>query len=154
QRHDIRWMLLLSLGISAFLAQVCQSADVLAGSYPGSTAGSLEDTAQRLIPTTPISLELRDAEIKDILRTLGQQFHLNLLVHEESKGLVSVSLSNVPLRNALAVLADMTNLVIIPAAGGILEILPVKAYEDRLKARAALAAQAATGRPVAQPPLI
>jgi type IV pilus assembly protein PilQ len=107
-----------------------------------------------LLPTTPISLELRDAEIKDVLRTLGQQFHLNLLVQEDTKGLVTVSMRNVPLRDALQTLADIANLIIIPAPGDILMILPVKAYEESLKARATLAAQAETLTPAALPPLI
>jgi type IV pilus assembly protein PilQ len=106
-----------------------------------------------LIPTTPVSLELRDAEVKDVLRTLGQQFHLNLLVHEESKGLVTVSMRNVPLRDALQTIADIANLIIVPAPGGLLTVLPMKAYEERLKARAALLAQAETASPATLPPL-
>jgi len=134
--------------------QVCQAADVPAGVPPGRTVTTLDDMARSLLPTTPVSLELRDAEIKDVLRTLGQQFHLNLLVHEESKALVTLSLTNVPLRNAFEALVNMANLMIIPAPGGLLEIVPVKAYEDRLKARAALAAQAEISSPAALPPLI
>src|SRR5207249_4793914 len=118
------------------------------------TSGALEDTAPNLIPTTPVSLELRAAEVKDVLRTLGQQFQLNLLVHEDSKGLVTVSMRDVPLRDALQTLADMANLIIVPAPGGILTVLPVKAYEERLKARAELAKQAETAGPAALPPLI
>src|SRR5262245_59648869 len=125
-RPGIRWMLLLSFVVSAVLAQVCQSADVPARSRPVSRTGALEDTAPSLIPATPISLELRDAEIKDVLRTLGQQFQLNLVVHEESKGLVTVSLRDVPLRDALQTLTAMANLIIVPELGGILTVLPVK----------------------------
>ena len=106
--------------VSMLVVQVCQSADVPTGVLPGRTSGALEDTARSLIPTTPVSLELRDAEVKDVLRTLGQQFHLNLLVHEESKGLVTVSMRNVPLRDALQTIADIANLIIVPAPGGIL----------------------------------
>jgi len=135
-------------------AQVCQAADVLADVPAGRTVAGLDDMTRNLLPTTPVSLELRDAEIKDVLRTLGQQFHLNLLVHEESKALVTLSLTNVPLRNAFEALVNMANLMIIPAPGGLLEIVPVKAYEDRLKARAALAAQAEISSPAALPPLI
>src|SRR4051812_26974514 len=82
------------------------------------------------------------------------QFRLNLLVHEESKGLVTVSMRNVPLRDALQTIADVANLIIAPARGGLLTALPMKAYEERLKARAALLAQAETASPVALPPLI
>ena len=135
--------------VSMLVVQVCQSAEV-----PGKMTGSLEDTARRLIPTTPVSLELRDAEVKDVLRTLGQQFQLNLLVHEDSKGLVTVSMRNVPLRDALQTIADIANLMIVPAPGDILTVLPVKAYEDRLKARADLAKQTETSSPVAPPPLV
>jgi type IV pilus assembly protein PilQ len=140
--------------VIVLLAQVGPFAQVPVSTLPGRTSGVLEDQGRELLPTTPVSLELRDAEIKDVLRTLGQQFHLNLLVHEESKGLISVSMRNVPLRDALTTLADMANLIIVPAPGGILTILPVKAYEERLKARAALATQAETVSPAALPPLI
>ena len=58
--------------VSVLLVQVCQSADTPPGSLAGRTSGALEDTAPGLIPTTPVSLELRDAEVKDVLRTLGQ----------------------------------------------------------------------------------
>src|SRR5262249_41471710 len=74
--------------------------------------------------------------------------------HEESKGLIAVSMRNVPLRDALITLVDMANLMIISAPGGILTILPVKAYEERLKARESLAKQAETASPVPAPPLI
>src|SRR6266446_6106049 len=153
-RKDSKQMWYGPLWVSVLLLQVCLSAAGLAATLPGKTAGALEDTARSLIPIAPISLELRDAEIKDVLRTLGQQFHLNLLVHEESKALVTLSLTNVPLRNAFEALVNMANLMIIPAPGGLLEIVPVKAYEDRLKARAALAAQAEISSPAALPPLI
>ena len=137
-RQRSRWIVLGILWLSAVLVQVCQSADVPPGTRRGSTVGSMETTARNMIPTTPISLELRDAEIKDVLRTFGQQFQLNLLVHEESKGLVTVSLRDVPLRDALQTLVDMTNLIIVPDLGGILTVMPVKVYEERLKARAEL----------------
>ena len=140
--------------VSVLLIQVCQAADAPPGARARRTSGVLEDTAPGLIPTTPVSLELRDAEVKDVLRTLGQQFHLNLLVHEESKGLVTVSLRNVPLGDALQTIADIANLIIVPAPGGILTVLPMKAYEERLKARAALLTQAETASPAALPPLI
>ena len=154
QRKNISQMVWVLVWVSMVPAQLCQSADVLVGVPAGRTVGALDDTARSLIPTTPVSLELRDAEIKDVLRTLGQQFHLNLLVHEESKALVTLSLKDVPLRNALEALVNIANLMIIPAPGGLLEIVPVKAYEDRLKARAALAAQAELSSPAALPPLI
>src|SRR5262249_5918636 len=125
-RQDISWMVWVLVWVSMISARVCQAADVPAGVPPGRTVATLDDMARSLLPTTPISLELRDAEIKDVLRTLGQQFHLNLLVHEESKALVTLSLTNVPLRNALEALVNMANLMIIPAPGGLLEIVPVK----------------------------
>src|SRR5207247_9699920 len=113
--------------VSMLVVQVCQSADVPTGVLPGRTSGAQEDTARGLIPTTPVSLELRDAEIKDVLRTLGQQFHLNLLVHEESKGLVTESMRNVPLLDALQTIADIANLIIIPAPGANLPYWSLKA---------------------------
>ena len=70
-RQAISWMVWVLVWVSMIAAQVCQAADVLADVPAGRTVAGLDDMTRNLLPTTPVSLELRDAEIKDVLRTLG-----------------------------------------------------------------------------------
>lgn len=112
---------------------------------------TLEESAIAALPLAPISLELRDAEIKSLLRTLGQQFKLNLLVHEDVKGQITVSLQNVPFREVVQGIARANGLLLIAGPGNIIEILPVPVYQARLQQ---LAAAAPAPKVEAPPPLI
>lgn len=48
-----------------------------------------------------LSMELRDRELKDILRALGQEYGINIIVDDKVIGKVTVSLRNVPLWDAI-----------------------------------------------------
>jgi len=48
-----------------------------------------------------VSLELRDVELKDVLRAIGQEHRINIIVDESATGKVTVSLRNVPLWDAI-----------------------------------------------------
>ncbi|MBI4529741.1 MAG: type IV pilus secretin PilQ [Deltaproteobacteria bacterium] len=102
-------------------------------------AQSLEESAIARVPDTPISLDLRDADIKPLLRALGEQSKLNLLVHEDVKGQITLTLRNVPLREALQGIARANGLLLIPGPGDIIEILPLQSYQARLQQFAAIA---------------
>ena len=83
------------------------------------------DLGARLIPTPVVadqndqfagkrlSLYVKDADLTDILRMIASQFNLNLLATQDVKSLVTVRLSDVPLRTGLeAVLkAGLCNMV-------------------------------------------
>lgn len=48
-----------------------------------------------------VSIELRDIELKDVLRAIGQEHKINIVVDEAVTGKVTVSLRNVPLWDAV-----------------------------------------------------
>ncbi len=114
---------------------------IWAADAPRQLPQSLEESVIASLPVTPISLELRDADIQSLLRDLGKQFKINFLVHEQVKGTISVSLDRVPLRDALQGIARANGLLLIPGPGDIIEILPVQGYLARLE-QLALAAPA------------
>ncbi|OGP64446.1 MAG: hypothetical protein A3K22_04240 [Deltaproteobacteria bacterium RBG_16_42_7] len=49
----------------------------------------------------PISMELRDVELSDVLRALGQEHGINIIIDEKVTGKVTVSLRDVPLWDAI-----------------------------------------------------
>jgi len=49
----------------------------------------------------PISMELRDVELSDVLRALGQEHGINIIIDEKVTGKVTVSIRNVPLWDAI-----------------------------------------------------
>ncbi|HEX9304097.1 MAG TPA: type IV pilus secretin PilQ [Thermoanaerobaculia bacterium] len=58
----------------------------------------------------PISLDLKDADIKDVFRTISQFTGLNIVIDPEVKGTVTVQLENVPWDQALDLILKQNNL--------------------------------------------
>ena len=58
----------------------------------------------------PISLELKDADIKDVLRTFAKITGLNVVVDPEVSGSVTVQLENVPWDQALDIILRINGL--------------------------------------------
>ncbi|MBI1819558.1 MAG: type IV pilus secretin PilQ [Nitrospirae bacterium] len=56
------------------------------------------------------SLEFREADIKDVLRAIGQENRLNIIIREEVKGKVTLSFKNVTLDEALGAILKNQNL--------------------------------------------
>ncbi|HBG93093.1 MAG: hypothetical protein A2X54_08710 [Nitrospirae bacterium GWF2_44_13] len=81
---------ILLLSFSLILALAFLSAD----SYSASNSSLNEKGA-------PISMELRDVELSDVLRALGQEHGINIIIDEKVTGKVTVSLRNVPLWDAI-----------------------------------------------------
>lgn len=81
---------ILLLSFSLILALAFLSAD----SYSASNSYLNEKGA-------PISMELRDVELSDVLRALGQEHGINIIIDEKVTGKVTVSLRNVPLWDAI-----------------------------------------------------
>lgn len=48
-----------------------------------------------------VSLELRDVELRDVIRAIGQEHGINIIVDEKITGRVTVSLRNIPLWDAI-----------------------------------------------------
>ena len=58
----------------------------------------------------PISLDLKDADIKDVFRTISQLTQLNIVVDPEVKGTVTVQLEDVPWDQALDIILKQNSL--------------------------------------------
>ena len=58
----------------------------------------------------PISLDLKDADIKDVFRTISQFTGLNIVIDPEVHGTVTVQLENVPWDQALDLILKQNNL--------------------------------------------
>ncbi len=73
-----------------------------------------------------LTLYVKDADISDVLRMISSQFDLNVLVTQDVKSVVTVRLSDVPLRIGLDALlkAGMCNMV--EQGNGIIVIKPFK----------------------------
>jgi type IV pilus assembly protein PilQ len=58
----------------------------------------------------PISLDLKDADLKDVLRTFAKLARLNIAIDPEVKGSVTVRLHDVPWDQALDVILQVNGL--------------------------------------------
>ncbi len=58
----------------------------------------------------PFSIELRDAELTDVLRALAQQSGLNLIIGEGVSGKTSLSFKDIPFKDALEMIIKANNL--------------------------------------------
>lgn len=58
----------------------------------------------------PISLDLKDADLKDVLRTFAELARINIVIDPEVKGSVTVRLKDVPWDQALDVILQVNGL--------------------------------------------
>ena len=58
----------------------------------------------------PISLDLKDADLRDVLRTFAKLARLNIVIDPEVKGSVTVRLHDVPWDQALEVILQVNGL--------------------------------------------
>ena len=73
-----------------------------------------------------LTLYVKDAEIGNVLRMVASQFNLNVLVTQDVKSVVTVRLSDVPLRTGLDALLKASLCNMIEGDHGILVIKPFK----------------------------
>ncbi len=85
----------------------------------------------------PISLSLREADIKEVLRTFAKISGLNIVVHPDVEGEVTVELNQVPWDQALEIILKLNDLG-YEMEGNVMRI----ATRDRLAAEAAAEAEA------------
>ncbi|MDQ2978641.1 MAG: type IV pilus secretin PilQ, partial [Acidobacteriota bacterium] len=97
-------------GAAAMLAQE-------EGARPEGTAAQAASFQPRTISETqtqftgePISLDLKDADIKDVFRTISQLTQLNIVVDPEVRGTVTVQLEDVPWDQALDLILKQNSL--------------------------------------------
>ena len=85
-----------------------------------------------------ISLDLRNADLVDVLRTLAQIGGLNVIISSEVKGTVTVQLSDVSAKDAFETLLDSTGLAKVQK-GSVIGILPrgslLRQQQERDQAR-------------------
>jgi type IV pilus assembly protein PilQ len=71
---------------------------------------SVPPVASSLSAGEPISLDLKDADLKDVLRTFAKLARLNIAIDPEVKGSVTVRLHDVPWDQALDVILQVNGL--------------------------------------------
>jgi type IV pilus assembly protein PilQ len=126
-------------------------------SAPGAGAGAGAGQSSQFQPRTiseaqtqftgePISLDLKDADIKDVFRTISQLTQLNIVVDPEVRGTVTVQLEDVPWDQALDLILKQN------ALGYVLEnnIMRI-ATTQKLQAEQADRARLAEARQAAEP---
>lgn len=77
----------------------------------------------------PFSMEFRDADIKDVLRALGQAADMNMIVSDSVKGEVSMSLKDVDVWDALDSILKSKGLTYV-REGSIVRVLAVADARD------------------------
>jgi len=89
------------------------------------------------LPTERISMELRGADVQTTLRLLAQQYRINLVVTDEVTGSITLSFSQVPVRDFFRVVIDSAGLQCLEREG-VLRISSAerlrKEEEERFKA--------------------
>jgi type IV pilus assembly protein PilQ len=73
------------------------------------------------LPTEPITLNLREANVQTTLRLLARQYRVNMIVTDEVKGSVTVDFYQVPARDAFQVVIDSAGLQCVEV-GGVLRV--------------------------------
>jgi type II secretory pathway component GspD/PulD (secretin) len=75
-------------------------------------------------PEKTISLYVKDADIVDILRMIGAQFNLNIIVTPDVKALITVRFSDVPLMSAIDALVKAAACNYIAYESGVILVKP------------------------------
>ncbi len=89
----------------------------------------------RPLPTQKVSLKMRDADVRSILRALAESTGVNLLVPDDVKGTTSIDFTKVPWDQAFLSLLKSYGLS-YAWQGGILRVLTLGDMEQSLKAEA------------------
>src|SRR5207244_2142767 len=98
-------------------------------------AQSQEERCGQRFPTDRTTIDLRGVDVQTTLRTLAERFRVSLIVTPEATGVVTVSLYEVPVRDALDALVRTAGLVCVVRDG----ILVVNSRKETETAREATA---------------
>ncbi|MBI1820141.1 MAG: type IV pilus secretin PilQ [Nitrospirae bacterium] len=100
-RNSNRWMVLLFFSLSLLFIEKALGQDHIVRILPeGENNGN----------SSRFSLEFREADVKDVLRAIGQENHINVIIREDVKGKVTLSFKNVTLDEALDAILRNQNL--------------------------------------------
>ncbi len=109
---------------------------VLAVTMVLSTLGTaLADTIEGTGPASPFSMEFRDAEIKDVLRAVGQAANLNIIISDAVTGQVTLSLKDVDLWAALEAILKTKGLTYVRDANMIRVVSVSEARDNDMETR-------------------
>jgi type IV pilus assembly protein PilQ len=91
---------------------------------------SIKDTPMRF------SMEFSDADLKDILRAIGQENDLNIIISEDVEGKLTLSFKNISLEDAFDAILKSNNLMAVEE-GGIIRVFesPFKEGEENMITR-------------------
>ncbi len=100
--------------------------------YPGLSAAKYGDNLNRLFPRQVCSMEFRDADVKNVLRSLAEPYKINIFVSKGVSGTITASFENVYAKDVfIAVLRDVGLDYIIQ--GNILRVDTFQALADKRK---------------------
>lgn len=97
------------------VAAACAAMAMDATAFPRRRAAkpapvSAQPAADPRFTGEPISLDLKDADLKDVLRTFAKLARVNIAIDPEVKGSVTVQLHDVPWDQALEVILQINGL--------------------------------------------
>jgi type IV pilus assembly protein PilQ len=105
------------------------------------------DTGERTYHGEPMTMSLKDADIKDVLRSFAQISGLNVVVQPGVRGSVTVELTNVPWDQALEQILKINGLG-YELEGNIMRIAPINTLRTEAEAKRQLAAAQALSIPL------
>lgn len=115
---------------------------------PIAAAGAKEvETQERQFTGEPISLELKDADIKDVLRSFAKITGLNIVVDPDVTGSVTVNLENVPWDQCLDIILRINRLDYV-IENNVLRVARMERLTQEKQALAAYQKQAEAARPM------
>ena len=85
------------------------------------------------LPTEPTTLDLRGADVQTTLRLLAERYRINVLVSPDVTGLVTVSLFEVPVRDAFEAMVRTAGLMCV-VRDGILVVAPAERLRKEVEA--------------------
>ncbi len=97
-----------------------------------SQAAAMMGDATKKLPTRPINLTMRQAELKAVLRAMAKSVNYNLLVKNDLKGEVSVDFRSVPWDQAFTGLLKTHGLSYV-WEGNIIRVMTIEDIEHELK---------------------
>lgn len=115
---------------------------------PAAATGTKEvETQERQFTGEPISLELKDADIKDVLRSFAKITGLNIVVDPDVTGSVTVTLENVPWDQCLDIILRINRLDYV-IENNVLRVARMERLTQEKQALAAYQKQAEAARPM------
>jgi len=93
-----------------------------------------QETCRDRLPTDPTTIDLRGADVQTTLRIVAERYRINVLVTPDVTGLVTVSLFEVPVRDAFEAMVRTAGLMCVVRVGFI-----VVAPAERVRKEAELA---------------